>query len=299
MSRPSNWPLPPDGIRYALPDSIVQQLARHPLSRDLYPRVFGYYPDAQGHRMRRDRHDDYLMIFCSTGRGQLDVETKPGTRQRFDIRAGDLILLSPGQSHRYEAHRQQPWTIFWLHFSGELADHYLEHLGVTPEAPVCHLGVAPKLLAEFHELMAPRLSGNRINTLIHQSLALKELLGYCALQRRRQDEQRTGAFDLDTVHTFMQQHIRQPLSLETLAGSVGLSRHHFARIYKQMTGETPIQHFLQLKMQHACFLLEVSDRQVQDVAQELGYEDAYYFSRLFKRIIGLAPDHYRRTRLQH
>ena len=46
-------------------------------------------------------------------------------------------------------------------------------------------------------------------------------------------------------------------------------------------------------MQHACFLLEVSDRPIQDIAQELGYEDAYYFSRVFKRTLGVAPFYYR------
>lgn len=293
MSQPSNWPLPPQGIRYALPASMLEKLAVHPLTCDLYPRVFGYYPNARGHRMQRRHHDDWLLIYCADGAGTLTLDTP---HKPLNVRAGDLILLPPGVPHRYQAAPKRPWTIYWVHFLGAKAALFQQLLGTDARHPVVSVGLLPRLLSEFQGLMAPRLAGNHMPVYIHQALLLQELLGYCALHQSQIEKRSKAPFNLDGLHAYMQQNIRQHLSLQQLADFVGLSPHHFSRRYKHLTGESPVQHFLQLKMQHACFLLEVSGDSVQSVAQELGYEDAYYFSRLFKRIIGLAPDHYRAAR---
>ena len=51
MSTPSQWPLPDQGIRFLTPAFMLQQLYRHPLTRDCYPTAMGYYPSAAGHRL--------------------------------------------------------------------------------------------------------------------------------------------------------------------------------------------------------------------------------------------------------
>ncbi|MFQ5609817.1 MAG: helix-turn-helix domain-containing protein, partial [Woeseiaceae bacterium] len=55
----------------------------------------------------------------------------------------------------------------------------------------------------------------------------------------------------------------------------------------------PMAFFIQLRMRHACRLLDLSDRPVKIVALETGYSDPYYFSRVFKKAMGLSPEKYR------
>lgn len=57
-----------------------------------------------------------------------------------------------------------------------------------------------------------------------------------------------------------------------------------------LSGRAPIDAFLRLKMARACRLLDAG---AQSLAQQLGYEDSYYFSRVFRRVIGMLPSHYR------
>ncbi|WP_303757483.1 AraC family transcriptional regulator, partial [Enterobacter hormaechei] len=71
------------------------------------------------------------------------------------------------------------------------------------------------------------------------------------------------------------------LELERLAAFCNLSKFHFVSRYKAITGRTPIQHFLHLKIEYACQLLDSSDQSVARVGQAVGYDDSYYFSRLF------------------
>ena len=69
----------------------------------------------------------------------------------------------------------------------------------------------------------------------------------------------------------------------------GLSKSHFMRVFKEQTGFSPMDYFIQLKMQHACMLLAFRQDSVSQIGTELGYEDQYYFSRAFSKTIGMSP----------
>jgi len=71
------------------------------------------------------------------------------------------------------------------------------------------------------------------------------------------------------------------------------SQVHVAKTYRALTGHAPIQDFIQLKMAHACRLLDEGQQSIRQVAEQLGYDDVYYFSRLFRKVVGMAPSHYR------
>ena len=70
MSKPSQWPLPNEGVRFLTPSFMLEKLARHPLTKDCYPTAMGFYPRAADHRMQRQRHDDNLLIYCVDGTGR-------------------------------------------------------------------------------------------------------------------------------------------------------------------------------------------------------------------------------------
>jgi AraC-like DNA-binding protein len=282
----SNWPLPAEGIRALVPQPLADELARHPLSRDCHPHGFGYYPKARGHRMRRDHHPDHLVIYCVEGRGAVTVAGK-----RWPVAAGDMVVLPSGQAHEYRAHRSEPWTIYWMHLGGELTGEYLT--SISDDGPVVHLGFHERLLTEFRDLLALPESGFTRPAFIHAANLCKSLLSYAALLRQR-GEQRRDDLDLEALHSWMHEHLSERLSLDQLADTAGLSRYHFVRRYREHTGQTPMQAFLHMKVSRACYLLELSDLSVAEVAARFGYEDPYYFSRLFKKTVGISPARYRR-----
>ena len=125
-------------------------------------------------------------------------------------------------------------------------------------------------------------------TLIHKCTSVRH-----ALSAERHRPQPGRLIDLEYIQKIMQQHIYTELDLGALATSVNLSKYHFARKFKQLTGRSPIQFFIQLKMQHACRLLDTTNDSIKQVAAATGYTDPYYFSRLFKQSTGLSPSAYR------
>jgi AraC-like DNA-binding protein len=275
-------------VRVLMPTSVTKLLSEHALSRDLYPLAAGFYPHAAGHHMRRRRHTNNLIAYCADGRGELSTDSG-----HWPVMAGDLLLLPTGTAHSYAASSERPWSLYWVHYEGVLSDDYTHFLNATQ--PVTSIGLQPRLIADFETLFALRHAGFAEREYIHAACQLKAMLTNIA--RLIAGRGRGTRIDLDQIQQLMHLRIDRELDLEDLAQVANLSKFHFIRKFKQLTGHAPIQHFIHLKMQHACQLLDTTQEPVKRIANRVGYEDPHYFSRLFKRVIGVSPQQYRLHRL--
>jgi AraC-like DNA-binding protein len=92
---------------------------------------------------------------------------------------------------------------------------------------------------------------------------------------------------------YMMQHLNQPVRVPALSAMVGLSESSFFALFKSATGLTPLDFFIRARMQRAGALLAETPLQIKEIAARLGYDDQFYFSRLFKSVHGVSPREYR------
>ncbi len=92
---------------------------------------------------------------------------------------------------------------------------------------------------------------------------------------------------------YMAAHLDRPLQVATLAALVNISPSHFFALFKRLTGCAPMDYFTRLRMGRAGDLLATTSMSVKEVAAVLGYDDQFYFSRVFKSINGVSPREYR------
>ncbi len=108
---------------------------------------------------------------------------------------------------------------------------------------------------------------------------------------------RIGAREEDLVKAikvYLQENYRQPYSLEKLAATFGCKTAYLLRLYNRITGSTPTQELIKLRVEKAKRLLVGHPNlEIKQVTSAVGYEDPLYFSRLFKRETGLAPTAFR------
>ncbi len=289
----SRWPLPASGQRTVVPPAVLATMTAHPLCRGCLPHGVGYYPHASGHRMYRANPADDLLIYCVSGQGQLQVEG-----QTLAVTAGDLLLLPEGLPHRYQADDSDPWSIYWVHLGGDEVTGYFDEIaGEGVERQRVTVGVHSRLAEEFQALLA---AATRVQPehLVYAANLLRSLLAFAALMRR-QYTTRHASLDINRVNSYLQTALTRRLNLDELVSATStLSRYHFIREYKRQTGQTPMQAFQRIKVSHACYLLDISDDSVVHIALTLGYDDPYYFSRLFKKVMGVSPQRYRQERGQ-
>jgi transcriptional regulator GlxA family with amidase domain len=98
---------------------------------------------------------------------------------------------------------------------------------------------------------------------------------------------------IDNAVDYMQKHINSNISLDDLCKHCNYSTSRFSSLFKQKTGYAPIDYFIQMKMQKASQQLDFSNRSIKDIAFSMGFDDPYYFSKRFRKVIGVSPQKYR------
>jgi len=279
--------MPTGGVEmWQLPWSLVYEACEDPLLAPLIVNKAGMFRRARGHWIERAWIDDYNLIYCIDGGGWLRYRGRS-----MDIHRGDLLVV-PREAHAYGAASSDPWTIQWLHLRGSMVTELLALAGFSNDTPVRHIGVLNELQSMFANVLRTLQAGHDHVHLLHAANQARPLLSFLVLQRQGIGE-RAGDRIAASLR-LMQQQINEPLTLAQLAAPSGLSVSHFSRRFREEIGHSPIDYFLRLKVDIARELLVTTDRTVVDIGRELGYDDPYHFSRMFKKIAGLAPTNYRR-----
>ena len=273
------------------PKILTRHFDNHPIVKQLYVTDIGYYPNALYHyRKRIHGANQYILIYCVKGNGWAIIADK-----KYNMSAGDFVLLPANTPHEYGADEQTPWTIYWMHFKGtnssDFADMMLKRMGDY----VASISFQEKRMQLFEEIYTSLERGYSIDNICYASLSLQYFLGSCSFDNNYlATHEKTDSISLCV--NYLQKHIDKPLSLNDIASAVNLSVSHFASIFKKNTGFSIIEYFNHLKTQKACQYLQFTDLRINEIADRLGIEDPYYFSRMFTKIVGTSPNKYRSRR---
>ena len=98
---------------------------------------------------------------------------------------------------------------------------------------------------------------------------------------------------MDAIVSFLNENYMQPISLARISENAYLSPVYISRVFKELMGEAPINYLIRIRLAKACeFMQQQPDISIRTVAASVGYDDAYYFSKLFKKHYGVSPREY-------
>jgi AraC-like DNA-binding protein len=98
---------------------------------------------------------------------------------------------------------------------------------------------------------------------------------------------------LRRVREFIEAHLEENISIQTLAGIAGLSMYHFARAFKKSEGMTPHEYLIQRRVRRAKDLLAGTDLPLSEIALASGFSDQSHCARRFREHVGVTPSSYR------
>jgi AraC-like DNA-binding protein len=280
-----------DGERACiLPGPIRHGLSANNLCRNLYLTDIGYYPHARYHsRERQHGCRQYILIYCTHGSGWYALN-----RKTYPVKPNHFFILPENTGHKYGSDSEDPWTIYWMHFTGDLAAHYFHYL----MGAEC---LGPRMVIPSEERNQLFDEIVRYASMIHNADAViyanNCLYNYLAsfkntiFTRSDSDRSQTGA--IDNCIALMKENLGRNLSLQDISRLMQLSISHLSALFREKMHDSPYNYYIFLKVQRACYLLWNTEMNVKDIALELGYEDPYHFSRVFKNMMGESPREFR------
>ena len=234
--------------------------------------------------------DHYLIHYILEGHGAFTAHGKT-----HSLNAGDMFLAHPNTTIHYAADADDPWTYFWVGFNGIDAAAFLSGTDFSKDQPVLHFnGDMPyRLLLDifnahgsqpFHSLL---LTGR-----------LCLFLSWLQENAERPGRQRVSPDELYTkgACAYIQNNYANPITVEDIAGHVGVCRSRLYRAFQAHLRVSPLQYLTRLRMRHACALLDKKGLSVKEIASSVGFSDPLYFSRRFRETVGCAPTEYSATR---
>lgn len=287
-----------DGFQGEKLISIPQKIIKDALGKDpslfqLFITHIGYFPKASAHyRERRKGCEDNILIYCLQGKGHFIIDNK-----RFEVTANQFIHVPATDSYmRYWADEEDPWTIYWIHFSGQDLNSFNNSLGISLFKGPQQIPFNQKALDTWETIYQSLEMGYSTENLCNASFCLYQLIAtFSFIDKHVLTEKKAGGNIIDEAILNMKSNIDQKLTVEDMARKHNLSSSHFSSLFRKGTGMSPIDYFIHLKMQKACQILYAYDTMIKTVAMDLGYDDQYYFSRIFKKYMGMSPEQYRLT----
>jgi AraC-like DNA-binding protein len=283
----------PGQIIHFLPANLLGRIGRHPLGFGLHIKCLGWYPKARSHGIKRPRGlDECILIFCTKGKGWVEIDGR-----RFAVGAGEVLFIPANKPHAYGADDHDPWSIHWAHFAGTAAASYASLLPAHEYVLSIPSTDAKEIARMFRESYRLASTGLTERTLLLASHILRYVLGLLFFQTGRSlgGRSRAMAHDLGKSIEFMRANLSRSLTLQELSRQAGLSPTRYSLLFREQTGSSPVDHHIHLRMQAACHYLDSTALSIKEVAAKLGYDDPYYFSRIFQKILGCPPLAYRRS----
>lgn len=240
------------------------------------------------------KRNHYLFHYVFSGRGVLDSNDSSDETKHYRLEAGQGFLICPGQVNFYRADDRLPWEYAWVEFDGVKALEFMEMAGLSYDQPIYRIRKKEFADGIKREMMhiVDNPFNSPINQLGHLYLFFDELIRSSATRRTLPSGSLKDAYVKEAI-SFIENNYSYPITVEDIAAYCKLNRNYLGKLFKESTNQT-LQHFLMYyRMNRAAELLKFTDMTINEIGKACGYQNQLHFSRAFKTIFDISPNHWR------
>lgn len=249
-------------------------------------------------------HDHIEVAFVLSGVGKYRIED-----EIFDVSEGDFIVFNVGVHHQalFLKEAEVPTTEFFVGFWQFQFPGYEENYFPVPGGGyIIHTkGELRQKLFRICSSMEAEKAARRAGRYFMMKSYLMQML-ILIIREQIAPEPVADGISLESVNKkylveklvgYLEDHYNEKISLDQIAENMYLSPFYISKIFKSETGDTPIRHLINIRLEKAKELLEKGyGGSVQEIAALVGYDDAYHFSKLFKKRYNITPTQAKKAR---
>ncbi len=219
--------------------------------------------------------------------GEIVISTK---NQNFTAKKGDMVLIPAGVKHDFNLSQKNYAKKCWFHFDLNIGGNgFFDNLDLPYKITI---GINKHVKDLFDGIFKCALS-KRMQDKLKVSSGIIDLVSFYLDNCNYSQHVVELKDEIDKAIEFIKDNFRQNVSLSQIASHANLSPNYFVRKFKERTGYAPLQFLCIMKMERAKYLIEQTQDPISSIMEELGFYDASYFSKLFKKYCGYSPKKFR------
>ena len=234
-----------------------------------------------GHTYGPEIKNHYIFVLVNKGKAVM----LPHKKIRFGEH--DLLIMFPDEKIHYRA--LEAWSISWLGLYGEAVSDFMDLLGATPQKPIIKISL-------YNELKA--VMDNIYDASKDTSLSSKlSIIGltyefFAILLKNARLDRKTDLISASLK--IIDYNFCSNVSIEKIAESLHVDSAYFSRKFTEKMQLSPKEYILNKRIERAKELLCTTDANIFEISNSVGYEDQFYFCRIFKKYTSLSPSEYRK-----
>lgn len=265
-------------------------------SENFAPKVVMSWRDKVSHESATHTHEFLMIYYVAYGKNEVTVN---GETMR--VQKGDVILVNPNVPH---GRKKGDSAFFILGIDNlQLCGMELDHLPFPGGSPLVRPVRYSQEIYDCYRRIAEVQDKKEVgwdlmcNVLCQEFLVwvLKEITPAAAVEKEQGF--RLKGYEKENVVQmivdYMKENYVQHISVDEIARHAFMSVTYVTKIFREIMGDTPINYLISIRLGHAAELLKEGNLTIQAVSKQVGYDDPYYFSKLFKRRYGVSPTEYK------
>lgn len=241
--------------------------------------------------VRENGREDYQLLYVAKGEYRFVFDGTEGK-----VLPGMVALYRPGEAQKYYMVGDADTEIFWTHFTGYDCEKYLKELGFN-HSGVYTVGGNEKFLI-LYKWIIKELQLKRENYITIATGYFKQLLYLMSRNYNSGNEQNSETHFAEAAMLYFYRNFSSNISIDEYAVSQNITPCWLRRCFKKHTGVSPQQFINDIRLSYARELLLTTDLKISEISERCGYENPFYFSRIFAKSIGCSPIQFKKNNTQ-
>lgn len=233
--------------------------------------------------------DEYVLLYITHGSGIYSSFNK----KNIQLRAGNLLLLFPGEWHSYKPDATTGWDEYWIGFKGSHMEGYIGNNFFDKQKEIFNVGPNLELVQLYKNALAIAIEQNPGFQQLLAGITDHLLAIAVAATKDSSNDLKNARRRINKAKMIMFENSHTEIDLKDVASNIYMSYSWFRRLFKEYTGLSPYQYIQELRIRKSKELLTATTLTCQEIAYRTGFDNPMHFSSMFKKKTGLSPTKYR------